>query len=570
VTGQQGNVGSGVVLEWPLGERLPEQVATVLMGPGAPFEITRETVNGFQYDVFAQRRRNLREALAAGIETHGDAVHVSTDTAEFTFNDLGRDVASMAAALRDRYGIGAGDRVAVASANGYEYLVTFWATVSLGAVLVALNGWWTEPEMRYGIGLTEPLVLLGDERRLDRLGAVDGLPTVRFEESFKELIAHDLTAALPDTPIAEDDPFVVLFTSGTTGRPKGATLSHRNNLHWAQSVMLHGAARIAIGDAKPSGAPRTVMISAAPMFHVGGLNCQVVPAILTGGKIVYPPPGRWSEIRQFELTQAHGATNWSLVPTQAWRLVDHPNLHDYDLSSLSSIGGGSSFWPPALIARLAEELPHVAVGTGYGMTETNGGGTSHGGAAMAAHPEAVGMPSPLGTIKAIGPEGETLPVGEVGEVCMRSACTFLGYWNNPDATAAAIDGDGWYHTGDFGRVEHGLLFLDGRRRDLIIRGGENIYPREIEQRLVEHPEVEDVAVIGVPHQVLGAEVKAFVVLRAGSTLDEADIKAFVGEALASFKVPAYIEIRESLPYNATGKVLKHLLEAGGTSDFIEE
>jgi acyl-CoA synthetase (AMP-forming)/AMP-acid ligase II len=258
------------------------------------------------------------------------------------------------------------------------------------------------------------------------------------------------------------------------------------------------------------------------------------------------------------------------VPTQAWRLVDHPNLHDYDLSTLNSIGGGSSFWPPALIARLREELPHVAVGTGYGMTETNGGGTSHGGAAMAAHPEAVGTASPLGTIKAIGADGETLPEGEVGEVCMRSACTFLGYWQNPEATGAAIDSDGWYHTGDFGRVEHDLLFLDGRRRDLIIRGGENIYPREIEQRLVEHPEVEDVAVIGVPHQVLGAEVKAFVVLRAGSTLDEAAIKAFVGQALASFKVPAYIEIRDSLPYNATGKVLKHLLEAGGTSDFIEE
>lgn len=567
--GEQGNVGSGVVLEWPLGARLPEQVATALMGPGAPFETTREVVNGFDLEVFVQRKRNLREALAGGVAAHGDTVHISTEGAEYTFTDLGRDVASMAAALRDRHGVGKGDRVAIASANGYEYLVTFWAAVSLGAVVVALNGWWTQPEMHHGIGLTEPKVLLGDERRLERIGATDGLPTVRFEDGFKELITHDLSAALPDTPIDEDDPFLVLFTSGTTGRPKGATLTHRNNLHWAQSVMLHGAARIALGDAKPSGG-RSVMISAAPMFHVGGLNCQVVPAILTGGKIVYPPPGRWSEERQFELTQTHGATNWSLVPTQAWRLVDHPNLHDYDLSSLASIGGGSSFWPPALIARLGEELPHVAVGTGYGMTETNGGGTSHGGVPMAEHPDAVGMASPLGTIKAIGPDGETLPEGEVGEVCLRSACTFRGYWNNPEATAAAIDGEGWYHTGDFGRIEHGLLFLDGRRRDLIIRGGENIYPREIEQRLVEHPEIEDVAVIGVPHQVLGAEVKAFVVLHAGSTLDEAGIKAFAGEALASFKVPAYIEIRDSLPYNATGKVLKHLLEQGGTSDFVEE
>jgi acyl-CoA synthetase (AMP-forming)/AMP-acid ligase II len=566
---QDANDSTRTALRWPLGERLPATVAEALMGPGAPFEITTEVVRGQVYEVFKQRRRNLREALEGSIAIHGDAVHVATDAAEYTFNDLGRDVASMAAALRERYGVQAGDRVAIASANGYEYLVTFWATVSLGAVLVALNGWWTEPEMRYGIGLTGPEVLFGDERRLDRLGVVADLPTVRFEDSFKELIAHDPNAALPDTPIAEDDPFVVLFTSGTTGRPKGATLSHRNNLHWAQSVMLHGASRVALGDAKPSGG-RPVVISAAPMFHVGGLNCQVIPQILTGGKIVYPAAGRWSEQRQLELTQAHGATQWSLVPTQAWRLVDFPQLQDYDLSTLATIGGGSAFWPPALIARLKQELPQAAVGTGYGMTETNGGGTSHGGAMIAAYPDAVGMASPLGLVDVRGPEGEELPGGEVGEVYMRSAGTFIGYWDNPEATAQAIDADGWYHTGDFGRIEHGLLFLDGRRRDLIIRGGENIYPREIEQRIVEHVDVEDVAVIGVPHQTLGAEVKAVVVARAGSGLDEATLRAWTGQALASFKIPTYFEFRDSLPYNATGKVLKHLLEQGGTSDFVPD
>src|SRR6478735_407945 len=456
---------SGVVLEWPLRERLPEQVATALMGPGAPFETTTEIVNGQQHEVFVNRKRSLREALAAGVASSADLVHVATDAAEFTFADVGRDVASMAAALREQYGVGPGDRVAIASANGYEYLVTFWATVSLDAVVVALNGWWTEPEMRYAIELTEPTVLFGDERRLARLGAVEGLPTPRYEDVFKELVSYAPGVALPDTPIAEDDPFLVLFTSGTTGRSKGATLSHRNNLHWAQSVMLHGAARIALGDARPA-AGRPVAMSAAPMFHVGGLNCQLIPAMLTGGKIVYPAPGRWSEERHLELTQQHGATQWSLVPTQAWRLVDFPRLHDYDLSTVSTIGGGSAFWPPALIARLKQELPQAQPGVGYGMTETNGGGTNHGGAAMTAHPDSVGMAAPLGLVKVIGPDGEALPEGEVGEVCMRSACTFLGYWNNPEATAESIDPDGWYHTGDFGRIEGELLFLDGRRRDL--------------------------------------------------------------------------------------------------------
>ncbi len=531
--------------------------------------MTTEIVNGQEHQVFVNRRRSLREAFAAGVAASADLAHVATESAEYTFAEVGRDVASMAAALREQYGVQPGHRVAIASANGYEYLVTFWATVSLGAVVVALNGWWTEPEMRYGIGLTEPTVLFGDERRLERLGVVDGLPTLRYDDSFKELVSFAPQAALPDDPIAEDDPFVVLFTSGTTGRPKGATLSHRNNLHWAQSVMLHGAARVVLGDTRP-GAGRPVAMSAAPMFHVGGLNCQLIPAMLLGGKIVYPAPGRWSEERHFELTQQHGATQWSLVPTQAWRLVDFPGRGDYDVSTVSTIGGGSAFWPPALIARLKEEFPNAQPGTGYGMTETNGGGTNHGGAAMAAHPDAVGCAAPPGLVKVIGPDGETLPEREVGEVCLRSACTFLGYWNNPDATAQSIDPDGWYHTGDFGRIEGDLLFLDGRRRDLIIRGGENIYPREIEQRLVEHAEIEDCAVIGVPHRLLGAEVKAVVVVRAGSSLDADGVRAWCGEALASFKVPTYVEFRDSLPYNATGKVLKHLLEEGGTSDFIEE
>ena len=344
----------------------------------------------------------------------------------------------------------------------------------------------------------------------------------------------------------------MLFTSGTTGRSKGATLSHRNNLHWAQSVMLHGAARIALGDARPA-AGRPVAMSASPMFHVGGLNCQLIPAMLTGGKIVYPAPGRWSEERHLELTEQHGATQWSLVPTQAWRLVDFPRLHDYDLSTVSTIGGGSAFWPPALIARLKQELPQAQPGVGYGMTETNGGGTNHGGAAMTAHPDSVGMAAPLGLVKVIDPDGEALPEGEVGEVCMRSARTFLGYWNNPEATTESIDPDGWYHTGDFGRIEGELLFLDGRRRDLIIRGGENIYPREIEHRLVEHPEIEDCAVIGVHHKLLGQEVKAFVVLHPGSSLDADGVRTWCGEALASFKVPTYIEFRDTLPYNAGGQ-----------------
>ena len=280
-------------------------------GPGRPFETTTEIVNGQQHEVFVNRKRSLREALAAGVASSADLVHVATDAAEFTFADVGRDVASMAAALREQYGVGPGDRVAIASANGYEYLVTFWATVSLDAVVVALNGWWTEPEMRYAIELTEPTVLFGDERRLARLGAVEGLPTPRTRTCSR---SSSRTAGRRAARHAD-----------RRGRPVPGAVHERHHraVEGGDAVAPQQPALGAVGDAArrgprspsatPAPPPGGRWRSVGPMFHVGGLNCQLIPAMLTGGKIVYPAPGRWSEERHLELTEQHGATQWSLV-----------------------------------------------------------------------------------------------------------------------------------------------------------------------------------------------------------------------------------------------------------------
>ena len=276
--------------------------------------------------------------------------------------------------------MGRGDRVAIAAANCAGYALAFWAATSLGAVTVALNGWWTGPEMAYGLQLTRPRVLLGDGRRLERLAGVDhGVPTVDFDEDFADLEAYGGGAVLPDGPIDEDDPFVILFTSGTTGRPKGAVLSHRSNIHFIQSSLLGAAARrmlLADGGSAPAGPP--CIISASPMFHVGGLNCQLVMATATGAQLVYPPPGRWREDQHLQYSEAHRATNWSLVPTQLWRLLDWPDLDSYDLTSVRGVGGGSAVWAPELLRRLEERLPWIrpGLGLGFGMTETNGLGTS--------------------------------------------------------------------------------------------------------------------------------------------------------------------------------------------------
>ncbi len=557
---------TGVTLRWPDGDRLPDPTRQALIGPGAPFELRDDDVLGVTMPTFARRPPHLRQLLASGAERFGDRPYLVFPDRTLTFASVLRPVAAVARALAGRYGVGKGDRVAIAAANRAEYAITFWAATSLGAVTVAMNGWWTGPELRYGLELTRPRVLLGDRPRLERLDPIDQLemPVVVFEEEFAALEGGgdgDTEAGLPDVEIADDDPFLILFTSGTTGRPKGALLSHRSNIHFVQSSLLGGAARSAIlGTAPPPGPP--CIVSAAPMFHIGGLNAQLVMAPATGAQLVYPPPGRWREELHLQLTERYRATNWSLVPTQLWRLLDWPELDRYDVSSLRSVGGGSAVWPPELLRRLEERLPWVRPGLslGYGMTETNGLGTSLKVPEIYEHPDSVGEASPGVEVQVRDPgTGAALAEGAVGEICLRTPAGFLGYWDNDAATRAALDSERWYHTGDYGHVRGGLLYLEGRRRDLIIRGGENIYPAEIENRLLEHPAITEAAVIGVDHPTLGQEVKAVLVIRPPGLSDD-DVRHWVGGTLASFKVPTQVEFRSSLPYNPVGKVMKHLLE----------
>ncbi len=568
-------------LTWP-DRTLPDAVRDALTGPGAPFELVTENVLGIDMQVFKNRPRNLRELLVSAADRFGPRPYVVFPDRTLTYEAMLAPVAAVARTLAEKYGVTKGDRVAIAAANCVEYAITFWATTALGGITVAMNGWWTGPEMTYALELTEPRVLLGDRRRIDRLDGepiAASLPIVVFEDDFASLEGTS-AAALPDDTIDEDDPFLILFTSGTTGRPKGALLSHRSNINFVSMAMLRGAegiARAAAGGHSPdipSSPPCTV--SASPMFHVSGLNCQLVMACASGMTIVYPPTGRWQEAVHLELTERHRATTWSLVPTQLWRLLEWPDLDRYDLSSLKNIGGGSAVWAPELLRRLGEKLPHVRprLGTGWGMTESNGGGTSLRADSTYVHPDSIGNASPTVELEIRDPAtGAALPEGQVGEICVRTPALFLGYWNNPAATHAALDDERWYRTGDFGHVVDEFVYLEGRRNDLIIRGGENIYPAEVENRLIEHADIAEVAVVGIDHPTLGQEVKAFVVLHAGSQLSDDDVRAFAAAALAAYKVPAHVQFLDALPHNASGKVLKHLLgrdAAPGAVGFIEE
>jgi acyl-CoA synthetase (AMP-forming)/AMP-acid ligase II len=558
---------SPAFLNWDEDRLLPDEARLGLTGAGAPFEMVDEDVLGTRMRVFARRPSSMRRALEAAADRFGDQPFLIFPDRTLTYQSMPGAVAAVAASLRDQFGVGPGDRVAVAAANCAGHALAAWAAVCLGATSVELNGWWTGPEMLHGIELTKPTVVLGDRKRLDRLpsGSVD-VPVVCFEDDLEKLESAGAGQPLPPDAIGEDDPLCILFTSGTTGRPKGALLSHRAHAHMMMQASLQGQVTARLEPASNTAPPGPACsIGVSPMFHISGFSVALIGGVMNGLTIAYPPPGRWDPEVQLEMTERFRATAWSLVPTQLWRLLEHPRFGEFDLSSLRRVGGGGATFQPELWRRVKEQLPQLErMGTGYGMTETCGAGTHQGGVAATEHPDAVGAPVPGYSICIRDPDGNMVQEGEVGEICLRGPCNFLGYWDNEAATERALDGDRWYRTGELGHIAGGLLYLDGRGAELIIRGGENVYPIEIENRLVEHPSVAEAAVIGVPDRVLGETVKAMVVLRPGGSLDVESMKQWVGAELASFKVPSALEVVESLPHNAAGKVMKHLLKDGET------
>jgi acyl-CoA synthetase (AMP-forming)/AMP-acid ligase II len=550
-------------LRWAGGALLPPAARAALTGRGASFELVTEPVLGHDHVVFARRPGTLREMLDSQAAATPDLPFLISPERQWTYREATEDIDATAVLLSERYGVAVGDRVAIVAANHAEYAILMWAVVTLGAVVTSLNGWWTAPELEYGIDLTTPLLIAGDARRLARLedGIVpSGVPVRQLEELHRE--AREFAGkAFPRPGITEDSPAVILFTSGTTGRPKGAVLSHRNIVNFAMVNRL-GAAMAAAAARAPAGPPppgRSIVSS--PMFHISGLVAVFITGAAFPTTLVFPAPGAWDPVTWLELTARHKVTVWSGVPTQYWRLLRHPDLGSYDLSSVLTVGSGGAVFPPELVRELSHRFPRVRLGNGYGMSETVGLGTLTGGELFVTVPDSVGPAQPTVEVQIRDSRGAVLPQGQTGEIFLRSPSVFLGYWNDPAATRAVLDEDRWYRTGDFGRIADSLLFLESRRRDLILRGGENIYPIEIENRLIEHPDIDEAAVIGVDHPELGQEIKAFVVPRPGSPLTAEQVRLWCAAALAAYKVPARVEFRASLPYNQTGKLMKQELEA---------
>lgn len=529
-----------------------------LTGPGGEVELISGEVLGTSMPVFRNRYTALHQVLAASV-AEGERDYIVTGNERVSFAEHARQVASLAAALREEYGVGKGDRVAIDAANSPEWIVTFWATVSIGAIAVGFNAWWTAREVEYAVGHCTPKVAVADAKRAALLANHD-LPLLRIDTDLPQLCASRPDADLPSCDVAEDDPAVLLYTSGTTGRPKGALHSHRNLLAVVEYHRFNDALGAAFG---ASGDPREKRyLLALPLFHIASLHNLAVPRLATGSTVVLHE-GRFDATRVLGLIERERVTNWGAVPTQAHRLLEDGAPHDYDLSSLTAFALSSAPSSPTFKERLRKELPVLTQNLvdSYGLTECSTAATVANAQDLAESPGTLGSPILGVQIEIRDAEGNALPEGGVGEVCLRSAYNMLGYWQDEEATARAIDADRWLHTGDIGYLENGKLSLASRRSDLILRGGENVYPAEIENALAEHPAVVECVALGTPDADLGETVAAVVVTENPAELSETELSEFAGERLAHFKVPAHWRITaERLPRNVTGKIVRHQVE----------
>ena len=551
------------------------QVWGQLTAAGGPFEVEEVPVRGITVRNFKNAAPTLRDFWLQSA-AHGDKDHLVYQDERWTFTDAHREVASAAAWLSSQ-GIGSGDRVAIAMRNYPEWMLAYWATVSIGATAVGMNAWWTGPEMVYGLQDAEPRVLIADTQRLETLaphrGEVGDFITVSVRAegadpsdavNWSELKGSP--SEMPEVEVDPDSDACIFYTSGTTGRPKGAQLTHRGCTNNIMGVTFGGltfasASRMAQGTQKetPPGPSRSLSaLVVTPLFHVTANNCVAHTATLAGGKLVLMY--KWEPGEALKLIEREEITNLSGVPMMARELIAHPDFSKHDTSSLAALGGGGAPLQPDLVEKIDKQVATARPSTGYGMTETCGIITSNAADFFVDKPASAGPAMPNFEAKCVGDSGQDLALGEVGELWVRSAQVIAGYLNRPEATAESIT-DGWLHTGDIARIdEDGFIFIVDRAKDMVLRGGENVYCAEVETVVFEHDEVAECAVFGVPDDRLGEEVAAAVVLKPGAGVSADDLRAHCGARLAKYKIPRYIWLLdESLPRNANGKFLKRQL-----------
>ncbi|RPH54764.1 MAG: long-chain fatty acid--CoA ligase [Lysobacterales bacterium] len=559
-----------------------EQAHARLTAPGARFEIEELSIRGIRTRVWKNGPRTLRELFLLS-RAFADRTFLVYEDDRATFASFARAVVSLAHEL-EQQGVGKGDRVALVMRNLPEWPVAFFAASLCGAIVTPLNAWWTGPELEYGLTDSGSKVAIVDSERYERIAehlhACHDLKRVYVARENDDVAdprviklervlgqVNDWGALLdrapPDVAIEAEDDATIFYTSGTTGKPKGALGTHRNitsNIMTGAAVAARSFLRRGETPPDPAKLPQRVTLLAVPLFHVTGCNASLIPAVFGGGKLVLMR--KWDAEKALQLIEREGVTVTGGVPTIAWQLLEHPARKNYNLSTLEAVAYGGAPSAPELVRRIIEDFPKSHAGNGWGMTETSASFSGNSAEDYVNRPASCGPTPAVGAVRIMNADAtRELPVGEAGELWVKGPMVVKGYWNNPEATAKTFV-DGWLRTGDIARVdEEGFCYIVDRAKDMLIRGGENIYCIEVENVLYEHPAVMDAALVAIPHKILGEEPGAVVQLKPGACASEDELRSWVAERLAAFKVPVKIAFwNETLPRNPAGKILKSELK----------
>ena len=563
-----------------------QEAWTELTQPGSQFAMKDIEVRGVPMRVYEAAPPSMRFVweLATG---YGDRDYVVFEDERYTYAESDAIIRALAHHLVDVHGVGPGDRVALAMRNYPEWVFGYWAIVSIGAACVGMNAWWTTDEMEYGLADSAPKVLIADSERLERVVPILSklrekhamhVIAVRTEGELPEGADHwddvidpaTAPAGLPAADIDPDDDACIFYTSGTTGFPKGAQLTHRGSVH--NLLNLAFMTRRRQEQQKQRSQPKLAKIqrrqrtrtsrTCSWLRHRSSTSRPTTallhPATISGSKLVLTY--KWDAARALELIEREGVTNFSGVPTMSREMLMHPDWETRNTSTLVGLGGGGAPLQPDLVEKIDQSQEGTAPSTGYGLTETHGIVTANSGKLYVAKPASCGRIVPTLDGKLIDEVGDDVPNSGVGELCVRGSVVIKGYLNREEATAEAIQ-DGWFRTGDIATIdEDGYVFIVDRAKDMVLRGGENIYCSEVETAIYQHDAVAEAAVFGVPDDRLGELVGAAIVLADGTSLTEDQLREFLSTSLAKFKIPERIWILgEPLPRNASGKFLKREL-----------
>jgi acyl-CoA synthetase (AMP-forming)/AMP-acid ligase II len=549
-----------------LDTRLAAVIARVT-APGTPFETGFVERNGQRLPCFVHAPATLPALFDHFCAQHGDAEFLVDGDVRLSFAEVHAHARRVAVCLVTRYGVRRGDRVGIAARNSANWIIAYMGVLMAGGCVTLLNGWWSGEELAGGIALSECRLVLADPQRAERMtwhpGAAQLVPLDHGDplQGLAGLLGEsDEYWRLPE--LTGEDLAKIVFTSGSTGIAKGAVSDHRAVVQAA--VLIAVQSLVACLLQAPEGAmppPQATLLN-VPLFHVTGELALFLQSFVSGRRVVIMP--KWDAREAMRLIERERITFFAGVPLMSLEIATHPARNDYDLSSCISFAAGGAPQPAEHVSRLREALPHAYPLIGYGLTETNCTGCFNLQENYLAKPASTGPASlPLIEIKVLGPDGEALPAGLRGEIAVRSACNFRGYWRNPEETAAALRTDGFFLTGDIGYLdEDGYLFVVDRKKDIIIRGGENIASAEVEQAIYAHPGVAEVSVFGLPDERYGEVPVAVYSIKDGHRLNEEELRQHLAERIAAFKVPVCLWREDcALPRLGTEKIDKRALKA---------